>query len=119
MMSNFEFEDELKRRLQLGLTWRGKTMTEISEEKKAEMVDHPEHYGGKDNPYEVIKILENIMTEEEFIGFCKGTSFKYLARAKAKYGGTKENQDYKKAAWYTNYMNDFIKRKSIDEKCNS
>ncbi len=85
----------------------------MSEEKKAEWVDHPEHYGGKDNPYEVIKVLENIMTEQEFIGFCKGTAFKYLARAKSKYGGMAESQDYKKSEWYTNYMNDFIERKRV------
>ena len=24
-----------------------------------EMVNHPSHYGGKDNPYEVIKVIEN------------------------------------------------------------
>ena len=28
------------------------------EQKKIEMVNHPTHYGGQDNPYEVVKVAE-------------------------------------------------------------
>lgn len=108
-----EHERELQRRLKKGLTWKGKPIMVEEQGKKAEFIDHPEHYGGKDNPYEIIKVLENIMTYEEFIGFCKGNAIKYMARGKSKYGGMEENQDYKKSEWYTNYMNDFIKRKAV------
>lgn len=75
-----------------------------------EEVDHPAHYGGKDNPYETIKVLENTLTTEEFIGFLKGNVFKYNDRAKAKADGSKEKQDYEKAHWYQTYLLGFLKR---------
>jgi hypothetical protein len=59
---------------------------------KKEMVDHPKHYGGKDNPYEAIKVIE-----AWGLGFCLGNTIKYISRA-----GKKENtlQDLEKALWY-------------------
>lgn len=71
-------------------------------------VDHPDHYGGADNPYEVIKVLEAWLTREEFIGALKFNVIKYQARALKKSGA----QDYEKAAWYANYLADFMKRNS-------
>lgn len=85
-----------------------------------EYVNHPAYYGGEDDPYETIKVLEAKLTHEEFKGFCKGSAIKYLDRAKGKDNGVKEYQDYHKSVWYLNRMNDAIKRKeSKDEKCNS
>lgn len=57
-----------------------------------EMVNHPKHYGGKDNPYEAIKVIE-----AWDLGFCLGNTIKYISRA-----GKKENtlQDLEKALWY-------------------
>jgi len=68
---------------------------------KVEMVNHPQHYGGEDNLYECIKVLKAWLTKEEFDGFCKGNTLKYLARA-----GKKDAtlQEYKKAAWYLNEL---------------
>lgn len=60
------------------------------------MVNHPAHYGGETNPYEVIKVLEAWLTPQEFHGFLRGNVLKYEARAKDK-GGV---EDYEKAAWY-------------------
>jgi hypothetical protein len=57
-----------------------------------ETVDHPAHYGGADNPYEVIKVIEAWE-----LGFCLGNTVKYIARA-GKKGGALE--DLRKAAWY-------------------
>jgi hypothetical protein len=68
---------------------------------KKEAVNHPSHYGGKDNPHEVIKVLKSWMSREELIGFCKGQAIAYNARAKLK---GSEFQDYAKAAWYQNYL---------------
>ncbi|MBB2841420.1 UNVERIFIED_ORG: hypothetical protein GGE64_005203 [Rhizobium etli] len=51
-----------------------------------EVVNHPAHYGGEDNPYEVIKVLENWLTREEFIGALKFNIIKYQARARLKAG---------------------------------
>jgi len=72
----------------------------------AEAVDHPDHYGGADNPFEVIKVLEAWLTREEFIGALKFNIIKYQARAAKKNGA----QDYEKAGWYSNYLTDFLKR---------
>lgn len=57
-------------------------------------VDHPKHYGGEENPYEAIKVIEAWN-----LGFCLGNTVKYIARAKYK---GKELEDLKKAAWYLN-----------------
>lgn len=57
-----------------------------------EAVDHPAHYGGVDNPYEAIKVIE-----AWGLGFCLGNTVKYIARAEHK-GATVE--DLKKARWY-------------------
>ena len=57
-------------------------------------VDHPNHYGGKDNPYETIKIIENLG-----FGFHIGNVFKYIARAGKKNPDTKI-EDLRKAQWY-------------------
>lgn len=57
-----------------------------------EQVNHPEHYGGADNPYEAIKVIE-----EWELGFHLGNTVKYISRA-----GKKGDAliDLQKAAWY-------------------
>lgn len=55
-------------------------------------VNHPAHYGGKDNPYEAIKVIE-----AWDLGFNLGNTIKYISRA-GKKGDVVE--DLKKAAWY-------------------
>ncbi len=57
-----------------------------------EEVNHPDHYGGGDNPYEAIKVIEAWR-----LGFHLGNSVKYICRA-----GKKGNvlRDLKKAEWY-------------------
>lgn len=59
-----------------------------------EAVDHPAHYGGADNPYEAIKVIE-----AWGLGFCLGNTVKYIARAGKKDATV---QDLKKARWYLN-----------------
>lgn len=66
-------------------------------------VDHPEHYGGADDPYEVIKVLKAWLTPEELRGFCKGNAIKYLARA-GKKPGQPSKRDEAKAEWYAKYL---------------
>jgi hypothetical protein len=55
-------------------------------------VNHPPHYGGEDNPYEAIKVIE-----AWGLGFHIGNVVKYLSRA-GKKGAAVE--DLKKARWY-------------------
>lgn len=59
-------------------------------------VNHPPHYGGKDDPYEVIKVIEAWS-----LGFHLGNVIKYLSRAEKK-DPTKTLEDLKKAQWYLN-----------------
>jgi hypothetical protein len=58
----------------------------------AEAVNHPAHYGGADNAYEAIKVIEAWE-----LGFCLGNTVKYISRAEKK-GAALE--DLKKARWY-------------------
>lgn len=56
-----------------------------------EAVNHPDHYGGSDNPYEAIKVIEAWE-----LGFCLGNTIKYIARAGRKGEAV---EDLRKAAW--------------------
>lgn len=56
-------------------------------------VDHPSHYGGKENPYEAIKVIEAWN-----LGFHLGNVVKYISRAGKKHDRVLE--DLKKARWY-------------------
>lgn len=58
----------------------------------SEQVDHPDHYGGKDNPYEAIKVIEAWK-----LNFNLGNCLKYLCRSSHKNSAL---TDLKKAAWY-------------------
>ena len=67
--------------------------------KDKEMVNHPSHYGGENNPYEAIKVIEAWEAD-----FNIGTTLRYLCRAgKKTIGGNSEEmrlEDLKKAQWY-------------------
>ena len=56
----------------------------------------PDHYGGKDNPYEVFNVLEAWELDKDFY---LGNVIKYLARAGKKAKTTKK-QDLEKALVY-------------------
>lgn len=63
-------------------------------EQRKETVNHPDHYGGADNPYEAIKVIEAWS-----LGFNLGNTVKYISRA-GKKDDSKTIEDLKKAAWY-------------------
>ncbi len=58
----------------------------------SDAVNHPAHYGGEDNPYEAIKVVEAWQ-----LWFCLGNTLKYISRA-GKKGPVLE--DLEKAKWY-------------------
>ena len=62
------------------------------------MVNHPNHYGGENNPYEVIKVCEAWELDKDAYLF---NVVKYIARAGVK-DPAKELEDLKKAAFYLN-----------------
>lgn len=78
---------------------------------KKETVNHPDHYGGKDNPYEVIKVLRAWA-----LGFSLGNAIKYVARA-GKKDTAKTIEDLKKAIWYIQEEIEFLElqKKQQDE----
>jgi hypothetical protein len=78
----------------------------MSEQQQSyEYVNHPEHYGGELNPYEVIKVIEALEMD-----FHLGNTFKYIARA-GKKGTDKELQDLEKALWYLQRKIELVKNK--------
>jgi hypothetical protein len=62
-----------------------------------EMVNHPNHYGGKNNPYEAIKVIDAWK-----LGFSLGNTVKYISRAGKKHKD-KELEDLKKAKFYLDH----------------
>lgn len=65
------------------------------EEKQVDVVNNAPHYGGKDNPYEVVKVLEAWkLTDNSYLW----NVIKYIARHRQKNG----LQDLKKAQYYLN-----------------
>lgn len=61
--------------------------------KMTDAVNHPQHYGGEDNLYETINVVEAWE-----LGFCLGNAVKYISRAGKKTADAVE--DLKKARWY-------------------
>jgi hypothetical protein len=59
-----------------------------------EAVNNPEHYGGKQNTYEAIKVIE-----AWDLNFHLGNVVKYISRA-GKKDKTKLKEDLEKAKWY-------------------
>jgi hypothetical protein len=66
-------------------------------------VNHPSHYGGKDNPYETIKVINAWKLD-----FYLGNAVKYISRA-----GKKESElvDLKKARWYLDCKIELLEKK--------
>lgn len=70
-----------------------------------ELVNHPQHYGGENNQYEAIKVIEAWELD-----FCLGNTVKYISRA-----GKKDDviQDLKKAKWYLERKIDQLEREHM------
>jgi len=69
-------------------------MNKDSEPTEKEKVNHPEHYGGENNVYEAIKVIESWN-----LGFNLGNTVKYISRAGKKLDML---EDLEKASWYIN-----------------
>ena len=62
-------------------------------------VNHPTHYTfGK---YEVIDIIKDQLSDEQFKGYCLGNAMKYICRCQHK---GKFKEDLEKAVWYLNRL---------------
>ena len=67
-------------------------------------VNHPDHYGGENNTYEAIKIIEAYD-----LNFSLGNAIKYIIRAGKKNSNTIE--DLEKAKWYVQRQIEFLEGK--------
>jgi hypothetical protein len=79
-----------------------------------EQVNHPQHYGGKENPYEVVKVAEAWGLDKDAYLF---NVLKYIRRS-----GKKDDnppvQDLKKALWYLNRRIEVLEKQNIDNTKN-
>ncbi len=73
-------------------------------------VHSPKHYKLGQLNVEVIDVIENVLTPEEFRGFLKGNRIKYCLRS-----GKKENEseDLEKECWYAKRLVTILKEPSI------
>ncbi len=79
-------------------------MTELFDKvHPSDPVNNPSHYNMLD--VEAIDIIEMSMTKEEFLGYLKGNSLKYMIRYKHK-GNPVE--DLEKATWYLNKLKEKV-----------
>jgi hypothetical protein len=88
---NTDGEEDILSKMSDGVIYYGGAIPEQHIEK----INHPSHYGGEDNPYEAIKVIEACGWG---YGFSLGNAMKYIMRA-----GKKEDnpvQDLEKAKWY-------------------
>ena len=80
-------------------------------------IKHPKYYGGSDNPYETIKVIEALKLD-----FHLGNTYKYISRAglkvKKKTAILKAKiQDLKKARWYLDRKIEQLQSKLSKAKC--
>ena len=81
-------------------------LKKLDAERKAKMhdpVENPLHYNRKG--VECIQAIEASMSEEEFKGYLKGNSIKYLWRYRYK---DNEVQDLAKCIWYTARLKEIV-----------
>lgn len=82
------------------ISMEGKYMKEVIKTlTEKELVNHPSHYGGEDDPYESIKVIEAWN-----LGFRLGNAVKYISRCGKKdlKGDVLKStvEDLRKASWY-------------------
>lgn len=81
-----------------GVFWAQKQFLNLEHmSEKKENVNHPQHYGGENNTYEAIKVID-----AWGLNFALGNTVKYISRA-GKKDVEKEIEDLKKALWYLNH----------------
>jgi len=78
-------------------------MKKLKKKKSKEQVNHPKHYGGEENTYEAIKVID-----AWDLNFSLGNTIKYISRAGKKNKET-ELEDLEKALWYLKYHIEKIK----------
>ena len=80
-------------------------------------IKHPKYYGGSDNPYETIKVIEALKLD-----FHLGNTYKYISRAGLKVKKKKailkaKIQCLKKTIWYLDRKIEQLQSKLSKAKC--
>lgn len=75
----------------------------------ADPIDHPKHYGGADDPFEHIKVVE-----AKGWGYHIGNCTKYLWRAGLKHD--KVLEDLRKARWYLDRYIELLEKEKSQER---
>jgi hypothetical protein len=79
--------------------------------RRGEAVNHPAHYGGEDNPYEAIKVIEAWE-----LPFNTGNTVKYISRA-GKKDPAKHLEDLRKARWYLDREISNMEKVNVSYSC--
>lgn len=116
--------DDFVRRVEAVTDWRlivqdcktgayfGVTEEQEKPEKRADNINHPEHYQLPGLPCESIEVIRAVLGDEGFCKFCRGNALKYLIRADHK-GGT---EDLKKAVKYIGWEIDTREGRFLPEE---
>jgi hypothetical protein len=72
--------------------------------KQNDNINHPSHYTFYNK--EVIDVIQDLLTLEEFTGYLKGNIIKYRLRAGLKGGVERRDEDYEKSSWYQDRLNE-------------
>jgi hypothetical protein len=78
-------------------------------ENNKEQVNHPTYYGGEENTYEAIKVIDAWE-----LGFSLGNTVKYISRA-GKKRKDKELEDLRKALWYLQHHIETLEEKNRNQ----
>ena len=85
------------------------TKTKAKSTAKADVVNHPKHYGGDEDPFEVIKVIEGTMLPDEVIGAYKFEIARYMRRHRQKGGMS----SILKAQFYMNRLVMYIESRGL------
>lgn len=77
-------------------------------------VNNPSHYGGVNNMYEHVKVMEATLTKEQFVGAMIYQASKYLYRLEKK-EDVEPHLDAAKAAWFANRLTHYLTPKPIQQ----
>ena len=102
------FENEIKSNI---INNKNNRVNDIAKRIDKLIYDSP-HYSGE---IETIDFIRDKLTEEEFIGYCKGNAIKYLSRIKHKESIQDAINDYRKAFTYTLIVTEILNDKFEEE----
>lgn len=107
-MRGLAHEERIQRAKEAKMTNKADPNYLMAPAKPSDLVNHPPHYGGIDDPYEAVKVIEAWK-----LGFNLGNTIKYICRS-----GKKNSliEDLKKARWYLDREISNIEKRSVSNE---